>query len=254
MARTSLPPLRAFLRMLAFLLCFIAAQPARAQSSSAGEVQVSWRLLDYIAVDYREAVRGGQVINAGEFQEMEEFSASVGDKLAALPANPAKARLVADADALRKIIAAKSDPALVAQSARALADRLIGAYPVPLAPASVPSLERGARLYADNCASCHGGKGEGPSGEFAKLDPAPIAFADRERARERSVFGLYQVISQGLEGTAMQSFASLPEEDRWAWPSMPAPWPGAIRPKASGCGARIRMSAAWSPISPRSSP
>ncbi|MBA3669704.1 MAG: FTR1 family protein, partial [Sphingomonas sp.] len=63
---------------------------------------------------------------------------------------------------------------------------------------------------------CHGAKGEGPSGAFAKLDPAPIAFVDRNRARARSIFGLYQVISQGLEGTAMQSFAALPEEDRWA--------------------------------------
>ncbi|MEO5972240.1 MAG: FTR1 family protein, partial [Sphingomicrobium sp.] len=62
----------------------------------------------------------------------------------------------------------------------------------------------------------HGGKGEGPSGAFARLDPAPIAFQDRARARERSPFALYQVISQGLEGTAMQSFATLPEEDRWA--------------------------------------
>ena len=75
---------------------------------------------------------------------------------------------------------------------------------------------RGRALYAENCASCHGGKGEGATGEFAKLDPPPIAFADRDRARDRSIFGLYQVISQGLEGTAMQSFATLPEEDRWA--------------------------------------
>ena len=30
------------------------------------------------------------------------------------------------------------------------------------------------------------------------------------------MFGLYQVITQGLEGTSMGSFASLPEEDRWA--------------------------------------
>jgi hypothetical protein len=31
--------------------------------------------------------------------------------------------------------------------------------------------------------------GEGGTGAFAKLDPPPIAFADRERAKERSVFG-----------------------------------------------------------------
>ena len=57
---------------------------------------------------------------------------------------------------------------------------------------------------------------KGRAAEFAKLDPPPIAFADRARARDRSLFGLYQVIGQGLEGTAMQSFAALPEDDRWA--------------------------------------
>ncbi len=50
----------------------------------------------------------------------------------------------------------------------------------------------------------------------ATLDPPPIAFADHARARERSLFALYQVIDQGLEGTAMASFGSLPEADKWA--------------------------------------
>ena len=48
------------------------------------------------------------------------------------------------------------------------------------------------------------------------MDPPPIAFTDRARARERSLFALYQVIDQGLEGTAMTSFGHLPEEDKWA--------------------------------------
>ena len=191
------------------------AVPAQAATPTE-EVQTTWRLLDYVAVDYREAVSGGRVTNPAEYSEMEEFSASVSSKIAALPTKPAKAELLAGAKALQAAIAAKADPQKIAVEAKRLGASLLAAYPVPLAPASVPDPARGAALFAENCASCHGGKGEGPSGEFAKLDPAPIAFADRERARERSLFGLYQVIGQGLEGTAMQSFANLPEEDRWA--------------------------------------
>lgn len=48
------------------------------------------------------------------------------------------------------------------------------------------------------------------------MDPPPIDFTDEARARERSLFGLYQVIEQGLEGTAMPSFAQLSPDDRWA--------------------------------------
>jgi high-affinity iron transporter len=198
---------------LALAMTPAAAKPTAAPSAG---VQTAWRLLDYIAVDYPEAVRGGRVVNPAEYQEMAEFSASVSKRLAALPADPALARLVAEAAALERAIAAKAEPPAIAAAARKLAAGLLAAYPVPLAPARAPDSARGAALYAENCASCHGGKGEGPSGAFAQLEPSPIAFQDRARARERSVFALYQVISQGLEGTAMQSFGSLPEEDRWA--------------------------------------
>jgi high-affinity iron transporter len=58
------------------------------------------------------------------------------------------------------------------------------------------------------------GKGDGPLAE--SLEPKPIAFTDAERARTRSLMALYQVISQGVEGTSMASFEALPEADRWA--------------------------------------
>ena len=201
--------------LLMFVLAALLATPASAQSPQ-DEVQTSWRLLDYIAVDYPEAVKGGQIVNPAEYREMNEFAGSVRQRLAALPANSARAGLVADADGLKSALAAKAEAGAIASQARGLAAKLLVAYPVPLAPAATPDPARGAALYAQNCASCHGGKGEGPSGAFAKLDPPPIAFADRERAAQRSVFSIYQVISQGIEGTAMQSFAALPEEDRWA--------------------------------------
>ena len=201
----------------AFLIALAAslAGPAAA-AGPADDVQTSWRLLDYIAVDYREAVANGRVINPLEYREMTEFSASVSDKLSGLPPKAERAALQSSAKSLQAAIGAKQPPEAISRQAKELAAALLAAYPVPLAPSTAPDLERGARLYAESCASCHGGKGEGPSGEFAKLDPPPIAFNDRQRADERSLFSLYQVISQGLEGTAMQSFSSLPEQDRWA--------------------------------------
>ena len=204
------------LRRLGAVLIAVTMAAAAQAAGPAADVQTSWRLLDYIAVDYREAVQGARVVNPAEYAEMKEFSASVSDKIAGLPAKPQRSGLLAEAKALEGAVAAKAEPQVIARQAKALAEALLAAYPVPLAPTAAPDLDRGAKLYAETCASCHGGKGEGPSGAFAKLDPPPIAFANRERARERSLFGLYQVISQGLEGTAMQSFAALPEKDRWA--------------------------------------
>ncbi|MFL6794987.1 MAG: FTR1 family protein [Sphingomicrobium sp.] len=200
-----------FLAWLAALAC---AAPAAAAAND--DVQVSWRLLDYVAVDYSGAVADGKVISAPEYAEMREFTASVGEKLKALPATPAKAGLVAGQKKLAEAIERKASPKDVQRIARALGAELLSAYPVTLAPNRAPDLARGAKLFSENCASCHGANGDAKTPAAAQLDPPPVAFRDKARADQRSPFALYQVISQGLEGTAMASFSNLPPDDRWA--------------------------------------
>ncbi|HEV2867456.1 MAG TPA: FTR1 family protein [Allosphingosinicella sp.] len=200
---------------LAWLSLLALAMPAAARADD-GAVQTTWRLLDYVAVDYPGAVRDGRIVSQAEYDEMREFSASVAQRLGALPQRPQRAGLAAAARQLEQAIARKAAPAEVERLARSLAADLLAAYPVPLAPGAAPNLARGQALYAANCASCHALDGTARTPAAAQLDPPPIAFADRDRARERSLFALYQVIGQGLEGTAMQSFAHLPEGDRWA--------------------------------------
>jgi len=192
---------------------FLAAPGAFASPAS---VPTTWRLLDYIAVDYPEAVQDGAVVNQLEYDEMLEFSATAAAAIAALPGTPARPALEQDAKALQQAIADKATAAHIAAQARALAAALVQAYPIPLKPASPPDYQRGEALYATLCSSCHGasGNGDGPASEG--LDPPPIAFTDRARADERSVFALYQVITQGLEGTSMPGYSTLPDEDRWA--------------------------------------
>ena len=96
-----LPRLLAWLALL--LAAAVLAVPAQAATADQ-DVQTSWRLLDYIAVDYREAVSGGRVINPLEYDEMVEFSSSVSSKLAVLPDKPQRAALVADSRQLGSAI------------------------------------------------------------------------------------------------------------------------------------------------------
>ena len=205
--------LRRILTGLAILFAVLLPGNALAQSN---DVETAWRLLDYVAVDYGGAVRDGKVVSASEYAEMREFSNSVAEKIAALPPNPAKAGLVGESARFKALIDRKAAPQEVANVARSLGGHLLAAYPVPLGPKQPPDLERGARLFQQNCASCHGAKGDAQTAIARQLDPPPIAFADRTRASQRSPFALYQVLNQGLEGTAMQSFAQLPDADKWA--------------------------------------
>ena len=181
----------------------------------ASSVQTTWRLLDYVAVDYPGAVRDGRVISASEFAEMNEFTATAEKQLGTLPPSASKPALLTQAQALHSKVAAKAPPPVIAGLARQLGADLLKAYPVPLAPAQLPSLNRGSQLFQTNCAACHGSSGHGDGPAAQSLNPKPVNFTDRMRARQRSSFALEQVIDQGISGTAMQSFASLPAQDRW---------------------------------------
>ena len=209
----SIPSPHMVLRVFIISLLLSLSGVARAEGA---EVRTTWRLLDYIAVDYSAAVSNGQVIDDFEYSEMVEFSSTVGEQVAALPDVSAKPGLIAMSVDLRQAIEKKAPVERVSRLARALGGSLLEAYPVPLAPRNLPDLSRASTLFSQNCASCHGASGSSPPAASMTLEPPPIDFTDADRARQRSIFGLYQVITQGLEGTSMPSFAALPQADRWA--------------------------------------
>ncbi|ABM95309.1 cytochrome c/FTR1 family iron permease [Methylibium petroleiphilum] len=212
-----MPLLFAWHRLNLFILLvgWAALLPAHADLPQANPRQ-TWQMLDYIAVDYAGAVQGGRVVAPGEYAEMQEFAGAVRTQLAALPATPKQPALLAQAERLVAAVAAKAEPAQVATLARGLADDLLASYPIGAVPASPPEPARAAALYAQQCAACHGPTGHGDGPAAAGLDPPPIAFADAGRADQRTPLALYEVISQGVPGTSMASFAGLPENDRWA--------------------------------------
>ncbi len=208
-------------RILASLiaLLWLMATPvglSAAPTADPNDVQTAWRLLDYMAVDYGGAVDGGRIKSASEYAEMTEFAASVSARLATLPPTRQRAALMSGAARLRAVIARKGSAEDVATLAHRLAADLLQAYPIPLAPATPPNFAGGEALFQATCAACHSATGDGHGPNAAKLSTPPIAFTDLTRARQRSIFALYQVIGQGIDGTAMQSFADLPSEDRWA--------------------------------------
>lgn len=215
MRNSTLAAYRALWAMMTIVALSLGLVSPAFAGSSNEDVQTAWRLLDYVAVDYRGAVANGQIKNRQEYAEMTEFSSTIETKITGLAASADRTSLIAEAKAFRGLVGAKAEPDDVARAARALGTHLLAVYPVPLAPAKAPDLARGAALYTQNCAGCHGVRGDGHGPDAAKLDPAPVAFRDADRARERSPFALYQVIGQGLDGTAMRSFSELPSQDRW---------------------------------------
>lgn len=212
------------LRLIALsLVALIAAFAQCAPAASAVELPTAdtarqiWQLLDYLAVDYGGAVQGGKVERMSEYNEMKEFAATAEQQLTGLPPLPALKHLRQQASELSQLIAGKAEAKVVADHAHRLASELLKAYPFPVSPTKRPDLGRGAKLFEAQCASCHGALGRGDGPLAANLDPRPTALSDHRRARERSLLALYQVVTQGVQGTAMPSFKdSSSDEDRWA--------------------------------------
>src|SRR4051812_46529916 len=182
--------LHRFLVALAIGFLGVLAFQSPALATPADDAQTAWRLLDYLAVDYGGAVRDGKVVSAPEYSEMREFSASVSERIAALPDNPSRKQLIAQSRSFQALVERKASPQQVSQAARALGADLLRAYPVPLGPRQTPDIARGAMLFAQNCASCHGSQGDAKTAIARQLDPPPIAFSDRSRASQRSPFAL----------------------------------------------------------------
>ncbi|ABF12804.1 MULTISPECIES: FTR1 family protein [Cupriavidus] len=207
------------LRLLSIVLLslFVTVSTAQADPlATQDKAKQIWQVLDYLAVDYGRSVKDGHVANEAEYAEMQEFAQAAERQLTELPPTPAAPELAKEAAALRASIAEKAPPESVGEQARKLAGGLLAAYPVPMAPGKLPDLQQGAKLYQSQCASCHGVSGHADGPLAAKLSPPPIALADHERAQERSVFALQQIITRGVEGTSMPAFAQLSDEERWA--------------------------------------
>lgn len=199
--------------MTRFGLILLLALPLAA---AAQQAQTILHLLDYIGVDYPEAIEGGTVKNADEYEEMLEFTSQVTQRIGVLPDNPGKENLLAAAAGLEQLVKQKAAPSAVAAASSDLRRAIVGAYHLRLAPRTAPDLSGGSALYAQNCAACHGAEGRGDGPAAKGLEPPASNFHDLARMAQRSVYGLYSTITLGVEGTSMASFKRLPEEERWA--------------------------------------
>jgi len=96
---------------------------------------------------------------------------------------------------------------------------LVTAYPTsfyrsPIAY-TTESIARGARLYPENCASCHGaaGRGDGAAASGLKVPPADLTAA---HVLDHSEGDIFWWLSAGIPESAMPGFADrLSADDRW---------------------------------------
>lgn len=211
---------RLFSVLFIFITCGLLVTTTVAQEQTPQQIEQNQlrqlsQLAEYVGVDYAAAIENGVISNADEYQEMIEFSALIVSKTQAL-ASEARQSLVSQAQVLQQAVLQKSSLAKVREHSAALRGSLLTMMPAMMLPNSLLSLKNTQNLFQENCASCHGALGQG-NGMLAKqLSPEPTDFTDQERASNRSLLGLFDAISNGLDDTAMPAFTQLKEQQRWS--------------------------------------
>lgn len=87
-------------------------------------------------------------------------------------------------------------------------------------PQNAATIERGAKVYADNCASCHGprGGGDGPAAKDLNPPPANLAWLAETPIGRWDPYFFWTISEGGAQfNTAMPAFKdSLSKDDIWA--------------------------------------
>lgn len=78
-------------------------------------------------------------------------------------------------------------------------------------------IAHGKELFMENCVTCHGATGQGNGIAASGLNPRPRNFTqDKGWVNGRLPSDVFKTLRQGVPGSAMASFATLPADDRWA--------------------------------------
>jgi high-affinity iron transporter len=198
-------------RLIALLL--LTACPWLAHAAN---IEQLIQLTDYVGVDYAGAVENGAIINPGEYGEMQDFSSAIVEQVVELPPTDASRQLAIHAAELARLVEGLADADAVKAVTATMRQLFISGYDVTVTPRRAPDLKVASALFAQQCVSCHGLSGQGDGPLAASMEPPPTDFTERQRYQDRTVLGLYNTITHGLEGTAMQPYTGLDEAQRWA--------------------------------------
>jgi high-affinity iron transporter len=164
--------------------------------------------------EYGKAVDGnGRLISQDEYDETSGFLADargVADRLRGYNAPSTQAILDTMIDAVRR----KAKPSEL-KLLHARFNGVLGAAGAMDLPSAPLDTARGHMLFSQNCSSCHGDRGLG-DGAAAASSPVPVpGVGSRQMTPNLNPTLAYNVVTVGVRGTPMASFAHLCAQDRW---------------------------------------
>ena len=197
-----------------------AVPPAPAATPADGqEVRRVLALVAAVGEEYREGIEDGTIVRPVEYEEAKSFLAEARQRFEALGAAQESAAEVATLfDDLSRMIMERTALAVVEPKLTALRERIgaLTGVSEPIFPPAPPSAAHGRALFAENCATCHGERGDGRGPSAAGLSPPPANFTDTQFIRGETPYDFYHIITLGKRASAMPAWDGvLSVQDRW---------------------------------------
>ncbi len=196
-------------------MCLVVGRGVSAAGATvpAGNAQRLVFLLEYVGSDYRGAVRDGKVVNASEYDQVLRYTKQLIREYGLRRGRPDP--VATGLQELEQLIVQRAPSAVVFAATRRVLPGLMRAVGDKVRPVTLPNIAAGRRLWANDCAPCHGvtGAGDGPSASGLQPPPPALRGEYLERLPPRQV---YDAVSLGVDGTAMPSFAAAyTDPQRW---------------------------------------
>ena len=168
-------------------------------------------ILQYLESDFPAAVESHA---ASELDEQRAFAA---DALAtARRIGPRATPFLARLESLRVRVDEASDGVGVSRECAALVEAIVAAAGLSRSPRVPPDLQQGKTLFLEACSACHAADGSADVPIAATMSPKPANLLDPERMGGLTPYKAFNAVGFGVRGTAMPSFLTLDERQRWA--------------------------------------
>jgi high-affinity iron transporter len=206
-------------RKFIFLLIYIAtftplrAEPGKITANQAGYIV---HMLNYLSNDYKNAVENGKVKSEDELKEMIGFAGNIDKEIKALKINTSqKDTLLGFSAKIVELVNNHEDQSKLKDVSASAKRFLLLNTGLKTFPTNYPSISKGKTIYTENCAKCHGDKGNGEGEDGKLLDPKPRNFLDNEKMSGISPFAAFNTVRYGIEGTGMKAHNNLTDSEVW---------------------------------------
>ncbi|HED05574.1 MAG TPA: c-type cytochrome [Ignavibacteria bacterium] len=175
-------------------------------------------LLDYLRTDYHNSVKNGKVINANEYNEMNEFSAKtihLFNQFSGKINFGSILEIKGNLEKLKKLVEAKADQEDVYNIVNKIKSKIIKLNIISVSPVHWPDILNGKKIFKTSCSSCHGTNGDGNGVLSKNLNPKPTNLLNDTFMDAISPFQIYNTIKLGISGTSMPPFNLLSDKEVW---------------------------------------